>query len=230
MNIIEKLNTLTERTKGKFKPDLVKYGKNFRAISESAILDGINPVMKELNLSYEVNIIHTELNTLKYKAGADSQGNLIERIIFYANCSVELRFLTDDEAEGEFRTCGWGSGVDSGDKATGKALTAAVKYALFKGLRLQYSDDPDAEASEDIEEITEKKSLEKTSGDVKEKTSQSKKEKPLVSEKMLNYIKGLVEEAGLTVEQFKKKYGYEPFDTSMPMEVARKAIDDLKPF
>lgn len=229
--IIEKLNQLTERTAGKFKPDLVKYGKNFRAISESAVLDALNPVMKELDISYEVYINNTELTPIKYKAGADSQGNIIERVLFLANCIVEIKFLTSDEAEGEFRTMGWGSGIDSGDKATGKAFTAAVKYALFKGLRLRYSDDPDAEASEEIEEITEKKSHEKSSGDGKEKTSQSKKEsKPVVSEKMLSYIKGLLVESGTTDEAFKKKYGYAPYDENMPMEIARKAIDDLKPF
>ena len=120
---------------------------------------------------------------------------------------------------------GYGSGIDSGDKATGKAFTAAVKYALFKGLRLQYSDDPDADASEDIESIIEE-SCEKKSHEAKPKTK--KEEEPFASEAQLNYVKGLAVACEISDEDFKKKYGYLPYDPKMPMRKARELIEELK--
>ena len=126
---------------------------------------------------------------------------------------------------------GWGCGVDFGDKATGKAITAATKYALFKGLRLQYSDDPDAEESTEIESIIEE---EKTaSGSRQEKKEQTKKknqkeETILASEGQLSYIKGLCVACGISDEDFKKEFGYYPYDTKMPMPKAREVIDVLK--
>lgn len=241
MNLIEKINKISEEAKNKFKPDLKKYGKNFRAISESAVLEVLNPLFSKYNIAYEVLIRKCELRTEKIKAGIDTAGNLIEKLVFVADVVVELVFREKSDIEqGEYfipgditlhslSFQGWGSGVDAGDKATGKALTAAVKYALFKGLRLQYSDDPDADASEDIESIIEKKSPEKILGDTKKKTSKTEeKEEPLASEGQLNYIRGMAKDYGFTDEDFKEKFGIFPYDSKISMRKAREIIDKLK--
>ena len=62
MNLIEKINLISEEAKNKFKPDLKKYGKNFRAISESAILEVLNPLFKEYNIAYEVMVSDQNLH------------------------------------------------------------------------------------------------------------------------------------------------------------------------
>lgn len=232
MNLIEKINKVSEEAKNQFKPDLKKYGKNFRAISESAVLETLNPLLSKYNIAYEVIITKTDLRVEKIKAGRDSEGNLIEKLVFVADAIVSLILHSPEQSENDvdLNFEGWGSGVDSGDKATGKAITAAVKYALFKGFRLQYSDDPDADASEDIEAIVEeKKSTEKISGDMKKKSSkEEKKEEPIVTEAQLNYIKGLALACAITEEEFKNKYGYLPYDAKMPMRKAREIIEELK--
>lgn len=232
MNLIEKINKVSEEAKNQFKPDLKKYGKNFRAISESAVLETLNPLLSKYNIAYEVMITKTDLRVEKIKAGRDSEGNLIEKLVFIADAIVRLVLNSkdDDRYTSTLTFEGWGSGVDAGDKATGKAITAAVKYALFKGFRLQYSDDPDADASEEIETIaTENKSTEKISGDTKKKSSkEEKKEEPVATEAQLNYIKGLVLTCGLSEEDFKSKYGFLPYDTKLPMRKAREIIEDLK--
>ena len=202
MNLIEKINLISEQAKGKFKPDLKKYGKNFRAISESAVLDVLNPLFKEQKIAYEVIIKKSDLRIEKVKAGRDQGGNLIEKLVFVAEVVVRIivtdsqeRFYTDSNRpeRDTFEFEGYGSGVDAGDKATGKALTAAVKYALFKGFRLQYSDDPDAEASEDIENIIESPLREEKSQD---RTKEAPKPEPRISEKQLDYIVGLGKDLG----------------------------------
>lgn len=235
MKIIEKINKISEESKNQFKPDLKKYGKNFRAISESAVLEVLNPLFNKYNIAYEVFIEKSELHIEKIRAGIDTGGNLIEKLIFIAEVAVRLELHNPEEHDKlnlnheSFVFYGYGSGIDAGDKATGKAFTAAVKYALFKGLRLQYSDDPDADASEDIESIIEKKSPEKILGDTKKKTSKTEeKEEPLASEGQLNYIRGMAKDYGFTDEDFKEKFGIFPYDSKISMRKAREIIDKLK--
>lgn len=224
MNLIEKLNLITEQAKGKLKPDLKKYGKNFRAISESAVLEVLNPLFKEYNITYEPIIEKSALRVEKINCGRDAAGNLIQRLVFIAEVQVRLIFHSFENQETIYSFDGYGSGVDSGDKATGKAYTAAVKYALFKGLRLQYSDDPDAEASEDIEDIIEEKAPRK-----EEKKTEKKDEKePLATEKQLDYVRGLAVSLNLSDERFLEKFGISPVDNKMTMRKAREIIEELK--
>lgn len=234
MNLNQIINTISEEAKNKFKPDLKKYGKNFRAISDSALLEVLNPLFKKYDVAYEVVIQEQKLHIEHLKAGRDSAGNLIEKLLFVAETKVVLVFWNwnnCDEKGNPERMCeqGWGSGIDYGDKATGKAITAATKYALFKGLRLQYSDDPDAEESTEIESIVEEEKVKKNSTN---KTTKCRKntapEETLASEGQLKYIKGLCVAAGISDEDFKKEFGFYPYDSKMPMPKAREIIDILK--
>lgn len=223
MNLIEKINAISEEAKNKFKPDLVKYGKNFRAISESAVLEVLNPLIIKYKIIYEVVVKNCELHMETLQAGTDRNGNAIEQLLFVANCVVQLR-VTDletifDTNTQTFKSCdlifeGWGSGVDYGDKATGKAITAATKYALFKGFRLQYSDDPDAEESKPIEIV---------------KESAPEKDEILATPKMLGFLKGLCSELQISDKDFINRFGFVPaMDAVVPMKKARQAIDELK--
>ena len=230
MNLIEKINAISEEAKNKFKPDLVRYGKNFRAISESAVLEVLNPLLKKYSVAYEVEIKNCELHLETIQAGSDNNGNAIEQLLFVANCVVKLTvyhkeiepankitFSVNERAIFE----GWGSGVDYGDKATGKAITAAVKYALFKGFRLQYSDDPDAEESKPIE-IVQDVAPEK-------ETDLPEKDEILATPKMMNFIKGLCAELKISDKECCDRFGFPPFmDAIVPMKKARQAIEELK--
>ena len=233
-NLIEIINEISEKAKGQLKPDLKKYGKNFRAISESAILETLNPLFKEYCIAYDIIIEEQRLHIEKINAGRDAAGNLIQKLVFIAEAKVRLELQPKDPFENQLFFEGWGSGIDSGDKATGKAITAATKYALLKGFRLQYSDDPDVEASEDIENIIEegnssaKKEELRTNNQKNKETSKEKKEEPLATDAQLNYIKGLVVACGLNDDEFKQKYGFLPYDTNIPMRKAREIIEELK--
>lgn len=228
-NLIEIINNISEEAKNQFKPDLKKYGKNFRAISESAVLEVLNPLFKKYNIGYEVIIKDKNLHIEKVKAGRDGAGNVIEKLVFVADATVVLALHNPDyhNIENTYHETmqfeGWGSGVDAGDKATGKAITAAVKYALFKGFRLQYSDDPDAEASEDIETIVEEPKKESAPA-----KKEKKEEEPLATEKMLNYVMGLASDLKLSDSDFKAEFGFFPYENKVEMRKVREAIDKLK--
>ena len=224
--LIEKLNKISAEAKGHFKPDLAEFGKNYRAISESALLEVLNPLFKKEGVAYNVLVEEQKLEIVKVNKAT------VQQLLFVANCKVRLVFgeeNTKSDCDNFVAFEGWGMGVDFGDKATGKALTYAVKYALLKGLRLQYSDDPDAKASEPIEEkLKDVKESEKVQNATPKSEKKSKTpEEPLVSDKQRNYIRGLIISANMTDEEFKKKYGIYAYDEKLTMRKAREIIDDL---
>lgn len=238
MNILEIISNISEEARMQFKPDLEKYGKNFRAISESAVLDVLMPLLKKYEITYIPEIIDSKLTVEKIGTGSNAAGAPIQSLVFIAECKVRLHILNcskkikDCELEEPyvrrswFYFEGWGSGVDDGDKATGKAYTAAVKYALFKGFKLQYSDDPDAKKSERIDDIgASSKSF--PTVEVVPLSDKKNKEEPKITENMLKYLKGLAIRLRLSDDYFLDKYGYRIDDKNMPMRVARQAIDDL---
>lgn len=235
MDICEIINNISKEAKGILKPDLIKYGKNYRAISESSILETLNPLFEKYKLFYEVHIIKQEVKIEKVNTGADALGNIVSQLVFVASVEVQLVFHTQcyefSTDSYMFSFDGAGMGVDSGDKAMGKAITGAVKYALLKGFRLQYSDDPDAEASKEItsiEELASAKEEKAPKAAKNDKKSQKKNGEPVATEGQLSYIKGLVVKCGMSDSAFEKEFGCSPYDENIGMSRAREIIDRLK--
>lgn len=199
-----------------FKPDLLKspVGKNFRAISEATILKTINEALKTYHIDYSITVKENHLE-IKEVCG---------KLVFIATCVVRLDFFVEGYKEPIAFCEAIGMGIDDGDKAAGKAYTYAVKYALLKKFRICYSDDPDATESHTIETAPEREEK----GSKKGGNKKPKEEGPLITEKMSGYIIGLVKKLDISDENFKKKYGYYPSSDKIPMELARKIIDELK--
>lgn len=66
--------------------------------------------------------------------------------LFSVTVEGNFRFVHEDGSEVECTTIG--EAMDSGDKATNKAMSIALKYALFQVLLIPTTDDPDAEVHE----------------------------------------------------------------------------------
>ena len=201
-----------------FKPDLLKspVGKNFRAISEAEILKTINEVLKSYHIDYSITVKENHLD-IKEVAG---------KLVFVATCVVRLDFFIEGYKEPVAFCESLGMGIDDGDKAMGKAYTYAVKYALLKKFRICYADDPDAEASKPIETTPEEKKEKKPKNS--SKTPEKEPEEPLITEKMTNYIIGLVKKLNISDQDFKKRWGYYPSSEKIPMKLARDIIEQLK--
>ena len=189
------------------KPDLMKVGKNFRCISESAILDVINPILSNLSIDYNIEVIEHDLKIIE-----------ADKFIFVATCKVRLTFTSAGEEVAISEALGMG--IDDGDKAMGKAYTYAVKYALLKKFRLQYADDPDADASQPISS--------KTLNNPEEKKEKKSSKEPLATQKMLDYLHGLTIQCALSYEAFKAEFGFYPNDKNLLMKDVRAAIEILK--
>ena len=207
-NEIQKLN---------FQPDLLKspVGKNFRAISEAAILKTINDTLKAYHIDYSIGVKENHLE-IKEVCG---------KLIFIATCVVRLEFFIEGYTEPIAYSEALGMGLDDGDKAMGKAYTYAVKYALLKKFRITYADDPDATESHPI---TTKEETEKSSGKSAKKPRKEEEEGPSITEKMSNYIIGLVKKLDISDKDFKEKWGYFPSSEKIPMKLAREIIESLK--
>lgn len=64
---------------------------------------------------------------------------------------VKIRFVNLDNTSDFIETVAYGDGVDSLDKAPGKAMTYSDKYALMKAYKMLTGDDPDQNASDELE-------------------------------------------------------------------------------
>ena len=111
----------------KLVPDLLKSenGNNFRAVSESAILEVLTPILLESEWFYEVRVKKSDL---QIREAFGSKGRKLQ---FIATVEVAVVFhncLFPGEMVG---TESVGMGIDDNDKAMGKAYTYAVKYALY---------------------------------------------------------------------------------------------------
>lgn len=217
-------------------PDLMKSekGNNFRAISESAILDVIDPVLKEAGWYYTIDIKKSDL---QIKEAYGSKGKKLQ---FIATVEIRVRFINGEEEKDdpyypELTTEAVGMGIDDNDKAMGKAYTYALKYALLKLFRLRYGDDPDAKASEQLlvdkpKEISKKEEISENKSKKTQKTEEkSTNEKPM-SEAQRDYILGMMEKKGITSQMIMGHFkGCDPVeDEFIPMKTARAMIKWLE--
>lgn len=210
---------------GKLVPDLMRCenGNNFRAISEKAILDVLNPILDKHGIYYTVRIDDQHLE-IKEAYGAKGK-----KLQFIATVKISLLFSNDDLTTG-ISIQSVGMGIDDNDKAMGKAYTYAIKYGLLKLFRLQFGDDPDFEASTPL--ITEYRGEKKKAESKKPEKKDSKKAKTggtLMTESQRDYILGLMKDKNVDAAQIIEEFDINPVkDKEIPMKTAREIIDWLK--
>lgn len=220
-------------------PDLLKTenGNNFRAVSESAILEVINPILIEHEWFYEVRVKKSDLQI------REAYGSKGKKLQFIATVEVAVVFHNCLFPEEMVGTESVGMGIDDNDKAMGKAYTYAVKYALLKLFRLRYGDDADFEASKALylekpkeEKIsTENDNKSKKNAGKSQKVEKNSKEVPM-SEAQRDYILGMMKKKNVDERQVLETFQVEPSrDEFIPMKTARAIIkwlenDEYLPF
>ena len=216
-------------------PDLLKAenGNNFRAVSESAILDVINPILIEHEWFYEIRVKKSDLQI------REAFGSKGKKLQFIATIEVAVVFHNCLFPEEMVGTESVGMGIDDNDKAMGKAYTYAVKYALLKLFRLRFGDDADFEASKPlhVEPPKEEKNSTKEEGECKKTTPKAKKnsdekkshEEIAMTEAQRDYILGLMKKHKVEEKEIISKFGVEPSrDEFILMKTARAIIKWLE--
>lgn len=121
-------------------------GKNKKNQQQGFMYRGIDDVMNAINpalVKHSVFIIPEVLEQSREERHTAKGGSLI-----YSVCRMKFRFCADDGSSIEAVTVG--EGMDSGDKATNKAMAVAFKYACFQVFCIPTEEmkDPDAETPE----------------------------------------------------------------------------------
>lgn len=154
LNIFQKMLKATEKINTVAKNLKVDISKtmSYKAVSESDILEAVKPIETEFGIysyPFERNVIETEvLETVK-----EYNGQRTESKQLFMRLEVKYRFVNVDKPDEYVDITTYGDGVDSQDKAPGKAMTYADKYALMKAYKIQTGEDPDKEPSGDLKGV-----------------------------------------------------------------------------
>lgn len=106
----------------------------YKAVGETDVLKAVNEAEHKARLvSYQES-----LEILNY--GQTQTAN-------YLRVRVKVRVVNIDNPQESVVFEGIGDGYDKGDKAPGKAVTYAMKYALMRGYKIPTGEDPDYFAS-----------------------------------------------------------------------------------
>lgn len=156
MNIYEKLSAITNEISAVAKNLNVGYGKSqYKAVGEADVLAAVKPAEAKYKVySYPVSRRVIESNVL---TSLDKDGN--EKRQLFMRLEVVYRFVNMENPEEYIDITTYGDGVDPGDKAPGKAMTYADKYALLKAYKIITGDDPDQKASETLKAVERKETV-----------------------------------------------------------------------
>ena len=119
---------------------------SYNAVSERDILDAVKPIeslYRVYSYPYERNIVESDVLTKE----TEYNGQTTKTNSLYMRVETIYRFVNIDNKDEFIDIKAYGDGIDTGDKAPGKATTYADKYALMKAYKISTGDDPDKEAS-----------------------------------------------------------------------------------
>ena len=121
-------------------------GKTSKNTQQGFMFRGIDAVMNAINpalVKYKMFIVPTILEQSREERETSRGGTLI-----YSVCKVKYTFYAEDGSSIEAVVIG--EGMDSGDKATNKAMSIAFKYACFQVFCIPTEEmvDPDSECHE----------------------------------------------------------------------------------
>lgn len=149
MNIFEKLAAVTAELNAVAKNLKVGEGRSsYKAVGEADVLAAVKPLEAQYKVySYPASrrIVDSDVITTK----KTYNGQESETSKFFMRVETVYRFVNIEKPEEFVEVTTYGDGVDSGDKAPGKAMTYGDKYALLKAYKIITGDDPDQNASED---------------------------------------------------------------------------------
>lgn len=134
-NIFETINAVME--------EIGAVGKNSRNEKQKYMYRGVDDVMNALNPAFTKHKLFMVPEVVSQKREERQTAN--EKNLIYSVLSVKYTFYAEDGSS--IYTIVPGEGMDSGDKASNKAMSAAFKYACFQTFCIPTEEmqDPDAE-------------------------------------------------------------------------------------
>lgn len=202
MNLYEKLLNITNEIGQVNKNLVVGEGKaSYKAVGEADVLKAV----KELEFKYKVYsypfsrqiIDNAILQTERQYKDEIKKGSQI-----FLRLETVYRFVNIEKPEEFIDVTTYGDGIDTQDKAPGKAMTYSDKYALLKAYKIVTGDDLDQDKSPDNMNIVSSKKTNKVT-DIEAKAMYSlMKRKGVDVVSNLEKFFGVSNTADLTKEQY----------------------------
>lgn len=207
MNIYEKLLAITSEIKKVAKNLEVGVGQSqYKAVGEADVLTAV----KELEEKYKVYSYPCDreiVDSAILQTEKEYNNKITRNNQLYMRLRTVYRFVNVEKPEEYIDVPTYGDGVDTQDKAPGKAMTYGDKYALMKAYKIITGDDPDQIGSPDNMNILDKKTTKKSTNnkvtDVEAKSIYAlmvRKGIDVVHNLQKNY--GISNTADLTKEQY----------------------------
>lgn len=156
MNIYQRLSAITEELNAVAKNLKVGEGRSsYKATGEADVLAAVKPLEAKHGVySYPVDreIVESEWQ----EVSKTYKGETTVSRRFFMRLKVTYRFVNAEEPSEYIDIISYGDGIDSGDKAPGKAMTYADKYALLKSYKIITGEDPDQTHSDELFRGTER--------------------------------------------------------------------------
>lgn len=174
-------------------------GKNKQNKQQGFMYRGVDDVMNALypTLSKCKVFIVPEILEQKREERQTAKG----AILIYSICRIRFRFFADDGSFVEAITVG--EGMDSGDKATNKAMAIAFKYACFQVFCIPTEEmhDPDSETPPNLEPSREAQqaAIDKANSEPIDKTK-------------ISVIRNTIMRKGLKMDSILSHYGIKSFE------------------
>lgn len=177
MNIFQKMEAITNELGFVAKNLNVAVSKtnSYKATGEVDVLEAVKPLENKYGIySYASNREIIESDTLTQNTQYGEKNSLFLRM------KVTYRFVNTDNPQDYIETISFAEGIDSGDKASGKAMTYADKYALMKAYKISTGEDPDQKASEEYKKPTKKVAKDNRNATIHEAYTKSDKFKKVL--------------------------------------------------
>jgi hypothetical protein len=184
----------------------------YRFVSHDAVTSATSEAFIKHGVYAKPRIIKNEITTIQIEKYNKYEKITLKENSFVCTVEVEYDFINvDNPADRITGINGLGQGIDNQDKACGKAISYACKYALLKALGIETGDDPEKDINY---KITTQQSDEKA------------KVNTITSDQAF-HILDLLKEAGVDKELFCNSY---KIDTVIQLQVDKydNAISRLK--
>lgn len=146
MNIYQKMQAITQEISAVAKNLNVGFGQTqYKAVGEADVLAAVKPIEAKYGVySFPLERTVIDSGTLENikKDGSISKSQFLR-------VETKYRFVNMDNKDEYIDMVSYGDGVDTQDKAPGKAMTYSDKYSLLKAYKIITGDDPDQNYSEE---------------------------------------------------------------------------------
>ena len=156
LNIYQRMSAVTNEIRRVAKNLNVGVGQSqYKAVGEADVLDTVKPLEEKYGIySYPAKRIIVSSDLLESESVDKYTKEKKVKTQQFMRVETIYRFVNIDKPDEFIETTTYGDGVDSQDKAPGKAMTYGDKYALLKAYKIATGDDPDQNASEELTKHT----------------------------------------------------------------------------